>query len=273
MTALLLTIVVFLAQTQPTTSPAPVPIEHKTWLLHLPGIGGLMNIDRSLTSGLLQGGIDADLQIYDWTGADRGLASLTNVKRHEEQSTIVAKLIEQRLKAQPDAHVILTAHSAGTGIAVWALEKLPEDMKIDELVLIASALSPDYDLSRALRHVKNRAYAFNSELDVIVLGAGCRTMGTVDRVKTDAAGRVGFRVPQDPAVAGQYGKFVQYPYDPDWMRFRNNGEHIGPMMRPFAREVIAAVIQGRGPTPLPTSQPTTAPATGPVRIGVLTPSR
>jgi pimeloyl-ACP methyl ester carboxylesterase len=259
------------AATEPST--APVAIEHKTWLLHLPGMGGFMTIDRLLTSGLLQGGIEADLQIYDWTGADRGLASLTNVKRHEEQSRVVADLILQRLRQQPDAHVIITAHSAGTGIAVWALEKLPEDVMIDELVLIASALSPDYDLSRALRHVRHHAYAFNSELDVIVLGAGCRTMGTVDRVKTDAAGRVGFRVPEHPAVEGQYAKFVQYPYDPDWMRFRNNGEHIGPMMRPFAREVIASVIQGRGPSPLPTSQPTTMPATGPLRMRAAAPSR
>ena len=248
------------AQTQPTTAPA---IEHSTYLLHLPGIGGLMNIDRLLTSGLLQGGIEADLQIYDWTGPDRGLASMTNVKRHEEQSQIVSRMILQRHEQQPDGHIILTAHSAGTGVAVWALEKLPDEVMIDDLVLIASALSPEYDLSKALRHVRHKAYAFNSELDVIVLGTGCRTFGTVDRVKTDAAGRVGFRVPDHPAVEGQYDKFIQYPYDPNWMQFRNNGEHIGPMMRPFAREVIALVILGRGPLPIPASQPTTAPATGP----------
>jgi pimeloyl-ACP methyl ester carboxylesterase len=252
------------AQTQPTSAPstAPAPVEHDTYLLHLPGMGGLMTIDRTLTRGLLQGGIEADLQIYDWTGTDRGLASLMNVRRHREQSKIVADLILQRRKLQPNGRIILTAHSAGTGVAVWALQKLPDDVRIDDLVLIASALSPEYDLSRALRHVRHRAYAFNSELDVLVLGTGCRNFGTVDRVKTDAAGRVGFRVPENPAVAGQYEKFVQYPYDPDWMRFHNNGEHIGPMTRTFAREVISLVIQGRGPSPLPTSQPTTEPALG-----------
>src|SRR4051794_34007954 len=80
----------FAQATLPTTVPA---IEHKTYLLHLPGMGGLMNIDRSVTSGLLQGGIEADLQIYDWTGTDRGLASLANVRRHEEQSQVVANII------------------------------------------------------------------------------------------------------------------------------------------------------------------------------------
>src|SRR5437763_9548964 len=98
------------SQTLPTTVPA---IEHKTYLLHVPGMGGLMNIDRSVTSGLLQGGIEADLQIYDWTGTDRGLASLANVRRHEEQSQVVANIIADRLRRQPDARVILTAHSAG----------------------------------------------------------------------------------------------------------------------------------------------------------------
>src|SRR3954447_6741700 len=254
------------AQTQPSTAPA---VEHNTYLLHLPGMGGLMNIDRSVTSGLLQGGIEADLQIYDWTGTDRGLASLANVRRHEEQAQVVANIILDRLRRQPDARVIVTSHSAGTGIAIWALEKLPDDVMIDDLVMIASALSPGYDLSRALRHVRHKAYAFNSELDVLVLGTGCRTFGTVDRVKPDAGGRVGFIVPEQPAVEGQYEKFVQYPYDPNWMRYHNNGEHIGAMFRPFAREVIAKVIEGKGPAPLPTSQPTTTPATGPVRVPAL----
>src|SRR3954468_20234874 len=143
----------FAQATLPTTVPA---IEHKTYLLHLPGMGGLMNIDRSVTSGLLQGGIEADLQIYDWTGTDRGLASLANVRRHEEQAQVVANIILDRLRRQADARGVVTSHSAGTGIAIWALEKLPDDVMIDDLVMIASALSPGYDLSRALRHVRHK---------------------------------------------------------------------------------------------------------------------
>src|SRR5688572_15668631 len=156
-----------LAGAQPTTAPS-----EKAWLLHLPGIGGEMRIDHLFTQGLAQGGVEADIQIYDWTGVDRGMVALMQSKRHAEQSTIVAQMIEKHVRENPNQKVIVTCHSAGTGIAVWALEKLPDDVVIDELVLIASALSPQYDLSKALRHVRHKAYAFNSNLDVLILSVG-----------------------------------------------------------------------------------------------------
>ena len=52
---------------------------------------------------------------------------------------------------------------------MWALEKLPDDVMVDDLVMVASALSPQYDLSKALKHVRGKAYAFNSMLDVLIL--------------------------------------------------------------------------------------------------------
>jgi pimeloyl-ACP methyl ester carboxylesterase len=238
------------------------------WLLHLPGMGGLMNIDRNVTAGMKSGlhqvgGVEPEIQIYDWTGPDRGFASLSNTKRHAEQAKVVADMIVRRARQDPSARIVVTGHSAGTGIIVWALERLPEDVKIDELVMIASALSPGYDLSPALSHVRGRAYALNSRLDGIVLGAGTKVFGTVDRLKVEAAGMVGFTIPEKPAIQGQYEKLVQLPYDPDWMRFGNNGEHIGPMTRSFGRKVISPIILGKGPPPRASTQPADAPTTSP----------
>jgi hypothetical protein len=246
------------AATKPATTQSS---EASVWLFHLPGMGGLMNIDRNVTNGMVAGGVAARSEIYDWTGTDRGLVALGNVTRHEEQSRLVAERITRAVREEHPSRIIVTSHSAGTGIAVWALEQLPDDVMIDDLVMIASALSPEYDLSRALKHVRHRAYAFNSELDVLVLGTGCKVFGTVDRIKTDAGGRVGFVVPREPSVPGQYEKFEQMPYDPDWMRFYNNGEHIGAMSRTFARKVIAPVLLGKGLPPRATTQPATMPTT------------
>ena len=243
---------------QPATAPS-----EKIWLLHLPGIGGEMRIDHLFTQGLMQGGINADLQIYDWTGPDRGMVALMQVKRHEDQSTIVAQMIEKHAREHPDQKIMITCHSAGAGIAIWALEKLPHDVMVEDLVMVASALSPPYDLSKALRHVRHKAYAFNSKLDVLILSMGTKGFGTVDRVKTDAAGRVGYVMPPngDPE---QYAKLTQYPYDPDWLRFNNAGEHIGPMMRSFSKNVVASVLLGKGLPPRATTAPaTTQPATIP----------
>jgi hypothetical protein len=83
-------------------------------------------------------------------------------------------------------------------------------------------------------------------------------MGTVDRVKTDAAGRVGFIRP-DNASAEQYQKLVAVPYDSAWMRFDNFGDHIGPMMRPFAKHVIAPTLLDGVVPKFPPLLATTAP--------------
>jgi pimeloyl-ACP methyl ester carboxylesterase len=219
------------AHAEPATQP---------WLLHLPGIGGHLPLDDHLIHGLQDGEVPGWLEMYDWTGKDRGLIALLQERRHDEQSTHVAAMIAEKAKAWPGLHITLTCHSAGCGIAVWALEKLPDDVVIDDLVMMQSALSPDYDLSKALRHVK-RAYALNSELD-IVLSHGTSTAGTVDGVRTEAAGFGGYKMPAG-ADAKQYEKLTQFQYQDGWMRFDDIGDHIGPMTYRFARFMTAALIR------------------------------
>ena len=224
----------------PTTQP-------DITLIHLPGIGGELSIDHNLINGLIAGGLKAHVIIHDWTGSDRGLNSLANVGRHRGQARIVAAKICAIHRADPNTRIILTAHSGGTGIAVWALEDLPPDVHIDELVLLASALSPTYDLSKALSHVDGRAISFYSAYDSAVLDLGTRAFGTIDRVKSEAAGYVGFKqLPQaDPK---QYEKMTQIPYDPAWVRLGNGGEHIGTLAPLFAQDVIAPLILNPTPT-------------------------
>jgi hypothetical protein len=90
--------------------------------------------------------------------------------------------------------------------------------------------------------VRTKAHAFTSTGDLIVLGAGTRMFGTMDRVKIDAAGRIGFATPDAPQYPDQYRKLVAWPYDPDWIQYGNIGDHIGGMTRPFARNVLAPVM-------------------------------
>jgi pimeloyl-ACP methyl ester carboxylesterase len=186
------------------------------------------------------------------------MLALTDVKLHASESAKVAAMIQEYRAEHPFDRIILTTHSAGAGIAAWALAQLPADVSVDTWVMLAPALSPQFDLSKALAHVKGKAYAFSSINDVIVLGAGTKLMGTVDRVKTEAAGLVGFRQPPT-ADAAEYQKLVSIPYDTAWMRFGNMGEHIGPLMRPFARHVLAPLLlDGVLPT-FPPLVPATAP--------------
>jgi pimeloyl-ACP methyl ester carboxylesterase len=223
-----------------------------------------MSIDRRMVAGLSER-IDADIEMYDWTCHDPGLDSLLSYQRNREQAQLVAKKIEQHYRAHPEIPIYITSHSGGTGIAIWALEALPDDVKVDTVILMASALSPGYDLSAALKHVKNHIYSISSTADAAVLGIGTRTFGTIDGVKTDAAGRVGFIRPSK-ADADLYEKLVLMPYDVRWMQLGNMGDHIGPMVRPFAKMILAPLLLHQALPDLPevtisTSRPTTQSST------------
>ncbi|HEX3358595.1 MAG TPA: hypothetical protein VHS31_16590 [Tepidisphaeraceae bacterium] len=245
-------------------SAAPAAPATQPYLLHIPGIGGHLPLDDHLIQGLHDGGIAGKIELYDWTGADRGLMALMQEQRHAKQSEIVAKMLAQKAHAFPGIQITVTSHSGGCGIAVWALEKLPDDVVIENLLMMQSALSPDYDLSKALRHV-HHAYSLYSELDSVVLGTGTRTAGTVDGVYSDAAGRVGYKMPAT-ADARQYQKLKQFEYQDEWMQYGDIGDHIGPMRYRFAKSMIVPLLQtGELPKPPPltpaTTQATIEPST------------
>ncbi|HRK31874.1 MAG TPA: alpha/beta fold hydrolase [Tepidisphaeraceae bacterium] len=236
--ALLLTAARSLAG-MPTTQPI-AGTDTQPLIIHLPGIGGHRFPDEMVKQGLSQAGLGAEIYIYDWTGEDEGFNALTNVARHQSESAIVAALITTTAREQPNRRIIITCHSGGAGIAAWALAQLPEGVMIDAWLMLAPALSPRFDLSPSLARVRGNAYSFNSSRDP-VLGFGTRNFGTVDRVRTDAAGRVGFEMPTH-GDAKQYEKLHQLPYNADWRRHYNSGDHIGATMRPFVRSVIAPLL-------------------------------
>jgi pimeloyl-ACP methyl ester carboxylesterase len=224
-------------------SPATQPggESKDVWLLHLPGIGGEMPIDHAMTRGLKDGGYASQIEIYDWTEHDPGLGALLARQRNEREAKKISQMIEKRLEDNPKLQITLTSHSAGTGLAVWALEKLPDGMQVQTLVMLASALSPKYDLTAALKHVRGKAYLYYSSGDTLVLGAGTKLFGTVDGVNSEAAGLVGFSRPKG-ADEKQYDKLVQVPYDKGWLAYHDAGDHIGCMSRSFARHVLAPIV-------------------------------
>src|SRR5437763_898607 len=86
-----------------TQSSAALTTDH-CFLLHLPGIGGKRSIDRALVLGLQRGGIDADVDIYDWTGGPdkEGLPALANDQHHREEADKIAKLIVDQAQKHPE---------------------------------------------------------------------------------------------------------------------------------------------------------------------------
>jgi len=235
------------------------------FFLHLNGIGGERVVDHTLISGLRAAGFEADYQIYDWTGGDIGITALQQHERHPIEARKVADLIIAQYKASPKTPIYLSCHSGGTAIMTWALELLPDEVKVESVLMFAPALSPEYDLSKALSHVKQKLYVFSSPHDFVVLSAGTKMFGTMDGVRCEAAGLKGFVKPIS-ADAEQYKKLVPQPYQRTWaMKYSNVGSHICAMRTKFAKEYVAKILL-TGKPPVDDDDAVAAPTTRPVEV-------
>ena len=192
---------------------APIP-----FLVHINGIGGQRSIDRMLVSGLEQGGFRAERQFFDWTEGQIGLVALQGYDKHKVQARKLADLILEQWKADPKRPLYITAHSGGAGIAAFALELLPDDVKIERVV-------------------------FSSPLDAVVLSTGTKLFGTIDGIRGEAAGFSGFVRPEKCEDPTQYVKLLAQPYQRTWFtKYGNAGSHICAMRPKFARDYVAPIL-------------------------------
>jgi len=144
----------------------------------------------------------------------------------------------------PTCRFTWLAKSGGTGVIVKALEELPEGA-VNGVILLAPALSPAYDLTQALRAVRHEMVVFWSPFDVIVLGAGTRIFGTIDRVNSWSAGLVGFRVsePISEDQRVQYAKLRQVRWRAKMASTGYLGGHVGPDSPAFLRKYVVPLLR------------------------------
>jgi pimeloyl-ACP methyl ester carboxylesterase len=237
-----------------TATPPPAASSQPastSYLLHLPGVSGESIVDHTLVDGFKQGQLGAAIEIYDWTEHDGGVPALQAMERNKKQAEKIAKALTEQYRAHPGRPIYLTSHSGGAGLAAWALEDLPDDVKVKRVLFIAPALSPGYDLTKALAHVTDRAFVLFSEGDSLVLSTGTKVFGTIDGVYSEAAGFSGFKAPAK-SDAKQYKKLLQMAYDPEWLKYGHGGDHLGPMETAFAKGVLVPLLQGKPVTTKPT---------------------
>ncbi len=221
----------------------------------LPGIEGRSFANYNIAVGLDEGGVPSAIEIYDWTIGVPGaqLANLALLPRNKEKAAQLAQRIVAHQDNYPGTPVHLVGHSGGAGLLVLAMEALPADRRVDSAVLLAPALTPDYDLSRSLLHV-SRMYNFYSNLDLGLLGLGTSLFGTIDRDFGPSAGAIGFQSPFDAfdASADLYrARLTQVEWTPELMRVGATGNHFGWSSRTFARLYLAPLLKNRSLPTLP----------------------
>ncbi len=219
-------------------------------ILVLGGVGGLDFLGIALRYAARVERLPYAVDVFAWGhGFGRWLADLTDIAARDRQAARLAEEIVRHRAERPDVPLFLIARSAGAGIAVMALERLGADL-VECVVLLAPALSPAYDLTGALRAVRREMVVFWSPLDMIILGAGTRLFGTIDRVRTVAAGLAGFAPPldgdsrQDRSL--QYRKLRQVRWRPAMAALGYFGGHFGTDCPCFLRKYVVPILQVAG---------------------------
>jgi pimeloyl-ACP methyl ester carboxylesterase len=209
--------------------------------------------------GLRDAGIDCAIDLPDWgyrnvfNSGNRNLTDLANNRRLCEQ---YARQIADYRRQYPGRPVDIVGYSGGGALAVMTAERLPAGVVLDRIVLLGAAISPDYDLTTALNRCERGIVNFYSSADSLVLGAGTKLYGTIDRKKTVSAGHVGFK--HSPSAASSGGGdgnhttssqpatdagLTQVAWTPSMWLLGHDGGHFGWVARRWTADVVAPYLK------------------------------
>lgn len=188
-----------------------------------------------------------EVVMYDWQTPIVG-DIWCDLMWHRRNRVMGAQLARRLLKihrAQPHRPIDLFAYSGGASIGAFACESLRGRRIVNTLLLVAPALSPGFDLIKALRAV-NHCSILVSPHDRVVLGLGTTLFGTSDRVSGSAAGRVGFDGMGDlpRGTKPGYDRCWQFRWTETLRPFGHHGGHAGWIAMPFLRRYLLSLLAG-----------------------------
>jgi pimeloyl-ACP methyl ester carboxylesterase len=223
---------------------APIPIAPQAGIVYsASGAGSFFSSTDALAEAVAEKGLPLRVEPVDWShGYGRILSDHLDQENIQAQGCRLASRIMLQKQAFPETRIHLVAHSAGSAVVLTAVEHLPPG-SVEHIVLLAPAISMDYDLRPALRCARSGVDVFCSELDVGYLGLATGIFGTTDRTWTPAAGRVGFRpVVCTPADAELYANLRQHPWHPCLRWTGNRGGHYGGYQPCFLQAFVLPVL-------------------------------
>jgi len=229
-------------------APRPIrPMGEPHHVVVLPGIlghtPGFERIPRIIDEEL----DDASVQVWNWTRIEPNIipnpiGHIRAYSKNRARAKLLADQLTRCKREHPDVRVSVVALSGGTAIALFACDELPDDVKLDRIVLLSAAVSPDYDVAPALQHVEHGVVNYWSPRDRLVLKYGTSVFGTADRVHEPSAGYRGFN---ENTTAGVGAKgLTQIQWHPGLWKYRNSGGHAGAQEKAFIRECVVEWLRG-----------------------------
>jgi hypothetical protein len=234
---------------------------------YLDGAGNFGFGMETVPLGLMDGGYDGKVEHFVWTTYMGPLADQMSTPVCRWRGGQLAHKIEKYLDRHPGAKVNIIGLSAGSGVAVFALEKLSSKYWVNQVIMLSSSLSADYDLTRALRHVRGGITFFWSPDDPILRGL-VPLVGTVDGERAcEVAGVIGARIPTHVGTEGR--GLYQRVRNVRWYTRELIGpiklQHAGTTDRSFVCDMVAPILVSRGvrrevvASPRPNPRPSTSP--------------
>jgi pimeloyl-ACP methyl ester carboxylesterase len=211
------------------------------YILLLPGVANKPSSMAGIAGGLEDAGIDHAIERDLWGSRPFGeLKNVQSLDRNRRWAAQRAARLAEYRRSHPEQPITLVGYSGGGAIALFICESLPKDVKVDRAILLAAAVSPDYDLVPALQHCRRGIVNVYSREDWFDAGFLTKTFGTMDRKKTSAAGRRGFLDTDGRLVTRD--DLTQIAWTPEWRKLGHWGGHVGYESRPWAREVLGPLV-------------------------------
>ncbi len=202
-------------------------------VFYLDGAGNWSDGGTGVASGLRAAGFHGDVEEYVWTTSFNPLVDQVNIVAAKVRAAELARKIERYRRRYPDNPLHIVALSAGTGVATWAVEQLEGEVGIDNMVMLGSSISHDYDMSAALSHMTGRIYVYSSPHDCVL--ETVRKVGTIDGKRgVESAGAVGLTAPAD-----YEDRVVNTRWSREWLRYGWTGAHSDCTNAEFVRREIA----------------------------------
>lgn len=213
---------------------------HRGMVIVLTGIEGRSALNEAICKGLAEGGVNWAIEIQDWTSAWGPLYTLRAETRNRRLAKRLAERVRRYRIAYPDRPICLVGQSGGGAMAVWVAESLRGKDRVDGVILINAAISPDYNLIDALEHSRKGIVNFYSEADWVLLGLGTTVYGTMDGEHVASAGMGGFELHKDRPKL--YDKLYQIGWERKMASTGHGGGHLSSGASRFVSRYVAPLV-------------------------------
>ncbi len=210
-------------------------------VFYCPGAGNWDLGDTGLRDGLARAGFKGQVASVTWSVLANPAIDQTLRLNARLAGTQVARKIEEFIDKYPEQPVSLIGLSAGTGVAMWALEDMKPGYQVDNVVLLASSLNYTFDAGQAVKAVRGKIYVYYSPNDAVLAGP-MKIFGTIDGAyAATGVGEVGLKSPRGKE------KIVNIGYKSSFASYGYFGGHTDGLAPRFVERVLSAHLLRAGP--------------------------